>query len=78
MSARDFGLAKVKAEGIELREEFKNEENESMMEEEVESVVRNKVFNEFNLVHDKNLIHILHFTPQVHALGDLLNRIFEL
>ncbi|WOG91394.1 hypothetical protein DCAR_0310643 [Daucus carota subsp. sativus] len=50
----DFGLAVVKPEGIEVRKEFINEDNESVMEEEVESVVGNNVFDEFSLVTDQS------------------------
>lgn len=42
----DFGLATVKSEGIEVRKEFVNEDNESVMEEEAESVVGNHVFDD--------------------------------
>ncbi|KAK1392813.1 receptor-like serine/threonine-protein kinase [Heracleum sosnowskyi] len=50
----DFGLATVKSEGIEVRKEFINEDNESGMEEEVESVVGNNVFDEFSLVTEQS------------------------
>lgn len=50
----DFGLATVKSEGIEVRKEFINEDNESGMEEEAESVVGNNVFDEFSLVTEQS------------------------
>lgn len=50
----DFGLATLKSEGIEVRKEFINEDNESVMEEESESVIVNNVFDEFSLVTDQS------------------------